>query len=234
MKRGLFPILLVCLSLCSFGQTISLTGGAYTQDFNTLATSGTANTILPSGWFFVETGSNANTTYAADAGTNTAGNTYSYGTGTNADRAFGGLQSGSLVPTIGAGFTNNTGFAVTSLIISYTGEQWRLGTTGRADRIDFQYSLDATAINNGTWTNVDQLDFSSPSTTTVGALDGNNALNRTAISFTITGLNIAPGATVYIRWNSFDASGADDGLSVDDFSITPDNTLTTTVSVATT
>lgn len=233
MKRGYLLILWLCLSLCSLGQTISLTGGAYTQDFNTLANSGTSST-LPAGWFFVETGTNNNGLYTANNGGSNSGDTYSYGTGTNADRAFGGLQSGSLVPTIGAGFTNNTGSTVTSLLISYTGEQWRLGTTGRQDRIDFQYSLDATAINNGTWVNVDNLDFSSPNTTTLNALDGNAAGNRTAISFTITGLNIPDGATVYIRWSSFDASGADDGLSVDDFSITPGNTVTTTVSVATT
>jgi hypothetical protein len=43
-------------------------------------------------------------------------------------------------------------------------------------------------------------------------LDGNAAANRTAISFTITGLSIPNGATFYIRWLSFDAAGADDGL----------------------
>lgn len=234
MKRGLFSALLLCLSVCAFAQTVSLTGGAYTQDFNSLANTGTTNSTLPTGWFLFETGTNANTTYAADNGGLTGGNTYSYGTTSSTERAFGGLQSGSLVPTIGAGFTNNTGAVITSLLISYTGEQWRLGTVGRVDRIDFQYSLDATALNDGTWTNVDNLDFSSPNTTTLNALDGNNASNRTNISFTITGLNIAPGATFFIRWNSSDASGADDGLAVDDFSITPGSGVTTNVSVATT
>jgi len=234
VKRGFLLVVLLCASILSFGQTVSLLGGAYTQNFDSLANSGTANTTLPVGWFFVETGTNANTTYAADNGGLATGNTYSYGTTASSDRAFGGLQSGSLVPTIGAGFTNNTGSAITSLLISYTGEQWRLGSAGRADRIDFQYSLDATAINNGTWIDVNSLDFSSPNTTTTGALDGNAAGNRTAISFTITGLNIANGATVYIRWTSFDASGGDDGLSIDDLTLTPGSAATTTVSVSTT
>ena len=44
------------------------------------------------------------------------------------------------------------------------------------------------------------------------------------ISFTIPGLSIPNGATFYIRWSSFDAAGADDGLSIDDFSITPTGT----------
>ena len=235
MKRGnLLLILSLFLSICSLGQNVSLLGGPYTQNFDSLANAGTANTALPVGWFFVETGTANNTTYAADNGGLAAGNTYSYGSTSSTDRAFGGLQSGSFVPTIGAGFTNNTGSTITSLLISYTGEQWRLGTAGRADRIDFQYSLDATAINNGAWTNVDNLDFSSPNTTTAGALDGNLAGNRTNISFTITGLNIAPGATVFIRWISFDASGGDDGLSVDELTLTPSSAVTTTVSVSTT
>lgn len=196
-----------------------------TQDFNTLVNTGTgtlaANT--PAGWGFLETGTNANTTYTAGTGSSNAGDTYSFGTGTNADRALGGLQSGSLVPTIGARFVNNTGTTITSLGIAYTGEQWRLGTSGRAvpDRLDFQFGATATSLASTGYVDVDNLDFVQPLITgTVGALDGNAAANRTAISNTITGLSIAPGAEFWIRWNSFDATGADDGLGIDDFSIT--------------
>jgi predicted extracellular nuclease len=205
------------------GTPVSLTsiGTAYTQDFNTLASSGTSST-LPTGWAFSESGTNANTTYTAGTGSGNTGDTYSFGATGNTERALGGLQSGSLIPTVGACFTNNTGGPITSLVISYTGEQWRLGATGRADRIDFQYSTNATSLTTGTWTDVDALDFSSPITTgTVGALDGNTAANRTGISFTISSLNIANGVTFFVRWNDFNASGADDGLAVDDFSLTP-------------
>ncbi|HMN91366.1 MAG TPA: DUF4082 domain-containing protein, partial [Saprospiraceae bacterium] len=202
---------------------VSLTtlGSAYTQDFNTLASSGTSSTV-PAGWAFSESGSNANTDYAAGTGSSATGDTYSFGATSNTERAFRGLQSGNLVPTIGASFTNNTGSTVTSLAISYTGEQWRLGATGRTDRLDFQYSINATSLTTGSWTDVDNLDFNAPNSTgTVGAFDGNAAANRTAISSTITGLSIANGATFWIRWNSFDATGSDDGLAVDDFSLTP-------------
>ena len=104
----------------------------------------------------------------------------------SAERAFGGLRSGSLVPLVGAQFTNNTGVAITSLGISYTGEQWRLGqnTAGRAaDRLDFQISTDATSLTSGTWTNDDTLDFASPLVAgTVGAQNGNAATNRSCWS----------------------------------------------------
>src|SRR5688572_4974003 len=84
--------LLLLLSVWTTNAQISLSAGTYSQDFNTLVSSGTSSTI-PTGWLFLENGSNANTTYAAGTGSGTAGDTYSFGT--TSDRAFGGLQSGS-------------------------------------------------------------------------------------------------------------------------------------------
>jgi hypothetical protein len=200
---------------------ISLTAlnTAYTQNFNTLARTG-ASDVLPAGWSFSETGTNANATYTAGDGTSNAGDTYSFGMGS--DRALGTLQSGSLLSTIGVCFTNNTGQTIASLDIAFTGEQWRLGTVGRADRLDFQYSADATSLTTGTWFHVDVLDFASPVTTgSVGALDGDAMANRTLVQGSITGLNLANGATVFIRWTDFNVSGTDDGLAIDEFSLTP-------------
>ncbi len=205
----------------AIGTTVSLAtiNQAYTQNFDSLAVTGTSN-VTPQGWGFNETGTSLDTNYRAGDGTANSGDTYSFGS--NSDRAFGTLQSGSLIPVIGACFTNNTGSPITSLEIAYTGEQWRLGTVTRVDRLDFQYSVDATSLTTGSWANFDTLDFSSPNTTaSVGALDGNLAANKTAITGKITGLNIANGATVFIRWTDFNATGADDGLAVDDFSLTP-------------
>ena len=135
--------------------TVNLTtfGTAYTEDFNTLASSGATNTIVPNGWDFSESGTNANTTYRAGTGSDNTGDTYSFGASGNVERAFGGLRSGSVVPLIGAQFTNNTGGTIESLLIGYTGEQWRLGqnTTGRsADRLDFQFSTNALSLTTGT------------------------------------------------------------------------------------
>lgn len=205
------------------GVPISLiaSGTSYTENFDTLASTATSS-VLPMGWSLSEAGTNADPTYAAGTGSNNTGNTYSFGPSGSPDRAFGGLQSGSLIPTLGACFTNNIDAPITSLTVSYTGEQWRLGTVNRVDRIDFQYSLDATSLTTGTWIDVDGLDFSSPMISgSVGALDGNAASNRANISFIISGLNIPRGATFFIRWLDFNASGSDDGLSIDDFSLTP-------------
>jgi endonuclease I len=195
---------------------------AYNQDFNTLANTGTS-TVTPAGWAFVEVG--GNTSYTAGTGSSGTGDTYSFGSTSATDRAFGGLLSGSVNPTIGAHFTNNTGTTITSITINYTGEQWRLGATGRLDRMDFQYSTDATSLSTGTWVDENNLDFTAPVTTgTAGsALNGNAAANRTVIAaYTITGLSINDATDFWIRWADFNATGADDGLGIDDFTIMVD------------
>ncbi len=195
---------------------------AYSENFDSLASSGTTNSTVPNGWDFSESGTNANTTYSAGTGSGTAGDTYSFGPSGGSDRAFGGLQSGSLIPTIGAQFTNNTGATIDSLTITYTGEQWRLGqnAAGRpVDRLDFQISTNAASLTTGNWTDVDALDFSSPVLAgTVGALDGN--AGSAQVSFTITGLSIPNGASFWLRWTDLNISGSDDGLAVDNFSLT--------------
>ncbi|HEU5102148.1 MAG TPA: endonuclease/exonuclease/phosphatase family protein [Roseiflexaceae bacterium] len=200
--------------------SLAAIGALYSQNFDILASSGTSN-LLPLGWDFAEAGTSANSSYSASTGSSTAGDTYSFGAVSNSERAFGALQSGTLISTIGASFTNNTGATITQLAIGYTGEQWRLGTAGRADRLDFQFSTDAITLTAGSWLDQNDLDFTSPVTNTAGALDGNAAANRSAISGTIAGLNIANGAMFWIRWTDFNASGGDDGLAIDDFSLTP-------------
>ena len=203
--------------------TIGFLNVANNEDFNTLASAvpGTSS-ALPTGWALLETGSAANLTYATGTGSSATGDTYSFGSAAvPGDRAFGTLQSGSVVSTIGTIVTNATGGPITSLTISYVGEQWRLGTTGRTDQLDFSYSTNATGLSGGTWIDANQLDFVTPNTgAATGLLDGNAGANRTAISFTLTGLNLGDGASLWLRWSDFGASGADDGLAIDDFSIT--------------
>ncbi|MBC7947826.1 MAG: HYR domain-containing protein [Chitinophagaceae bacterium] len=200
---------------------ISLTD-VYSQDFNTLANAGIVNNLTIQGWLMNETGGSArdNDQYGADNGGSNTGDTYSYGAVGATERALGSLQSGTLISTYGSAYTNNSGVTINKLRITYTGEQWRLGATGRNDRLEFQYSTNATSLVTGTWTDVDQLDFIAPNGVgTVGSLVGNLDANRVTITFDVTELNIPSGAVFYIRWNDGNASGADDGLAIDDFSI---------------
>jgi len=233
-KFYLFLLVALSSSLAVLSQAISLTGPDYIQNFNTLSnTAGsTTNSLTITGWFMTESGGGArdNEQYAVDNGASTTGDTYSYGSPASTDRALGNLRSGTLISLIGAAFTNNTGATLSFITVSYTGEEWRFGTTGRADRLDFQYSLNATDLVTGTWTDVNSLDFSTPDLVTVGAKNGNAASDRTARSATINGLAINAGATFWIRWVDIDATGPDDGLAVDDFTLSTSTILPVTIS----
>lgn len=199
------------------GAPLPLTTTLYSENFDTLASSGTSSTT-PAGWEFLE--STGNTTYTAGTGSGTSGDTYSFGAAATTERAFGELTTGSFNTLIGVGIENQTGSTIESLLLSYTGEQWRLGAVGRMDLLNFQYSTDATSLNTGTWTDFNSLDFIAPMTSgATGALDGNDSANRSALSDTLSGLSVAPGGTIWFRWADFDASSSDDGLAIDDFAL---------------
>src|SRR5687768_322030 len=125
--RSLFTLVffLLCISTQTLNAQVSITnvGVPYNQDFNTLASTGTSST-LPTGWAFLETGGTSTTTYLADNGSGNSGNTYSYGATGDAERALGGILSGSVVPLNGVQFTNNSGATISSISVAYTGEQW--------------------------------------------------------------------------------------------------------------
>ncbi|HEX7314874.1 MAG TPA: hypothetical protein VF297_13185 [Pyrinomonadaceae bacterium] len=202
-----------------------------TQNFDTLPASGSAtwtNDSTLTGWYHARTGTG--TTIVANDGSSNAGNLYSYGTGTATDRALGSLGSGNAA--IGNLFwgirlTNNTGATITSLDVSYNGEQWR-NSAAAAQTVAFSYLVGSPTVTGSlaefqsAGVAVPSLDFTSPITGgAAGALNGNLAANRTAKSFTITGLNVPNGTDIMLRWSDPDHTGADHGLSIDDFSVTP-------------
>ena len=199
---------------------LSLFNTPVTENFDTLASSGTS-VALPAGWSLLETGgTGANITYAAGTGSLSTGNTYIFGASGSSERALGTLRSSSLAATVGLLVANQTGATITDLAIAYTGEQWRLGSSGRADRLDFGCSLDATVLGTGNWVEVNELDFNGPVTAgAAGALNGNLPGNKVSVSHQLAGLNLAPGSSLMLRWVDVDVSGSDDGLAIDDFSI---------------
>lgn len=229
VKPSTTPMLTFHVARCGLGLALAATPLAaitvsqfnvtLTEDFDTLAL--VTSSVLPAGWELHETGSGANTTYGAGTGSSSTGNTYSFGGSSSTDRALGTLRTSSVIASVGTMLTNDTGAVITELTLQYTGEQWRLGATGRTDQLDFSYSLDATSLATGAWTDIDALDFLSPTTSgATGALDGNLSDNQALISHTITGLSLAPGASLWFRWSDVEASGSDDGLAIDNLSVT--------------
>jgi len=221
-----------------------LTDAEYAQDFNSLASiGGEVDRSLPTGWQIDERGTSASANGYYYAGSlsgqpSNVGAVSYYGISNTADHALGGRASAELpVIHIGAIFQNNLGGTIDSLNLSYAGEQWTNGFT-RAT-LTFEYSLDATSLDNGTWTSFSALDFLAPDTgtqpdTTLGRLattwvDGNTAAFRQNLTGVIDGLSIADGDSFGVRWSlayisdpfligsqMFDVT-TNDGLAVDDF-----------------
>ncbi len=196
----------------------------YTQDFNSLeAAATTPSSVLPTGWVILETGTGSlvDQKYKSDNGTLNSGETYSYGATAASDRALGGLQSGTVAPSFGVKFQNNSGSTITSLTVSYIGEEWRLGVSGgRKDTLSFQYGIGNADLGTGTFVGVADLDFTTPNTTaTVGLIDGNIAGNKTAITFTISALNIPIGEVFYLKFVDRNVTSSDDGLAIDDLTV---------------
>jgi predicted extracellular nuclease len=210
--------------------SITTLGSPLTENFNTLATAGTANAWSDNstiGGLYAQFAAIATnpTTYRASNGGDNAGAIYSYGTA--AERAFGSVGSNTTGDIFyGFKLTNNTGTTITSLDVSYVGEQWRNGGNTAAQQLDFQYQVvapgtvtDANMPTTG-WIDFNSLDFVSPIVgSTATQLDGNAAANRTAKSDTIT-LTATAGQEIWIRWKDINDAGNDHGLAVDDVSVT--------------
>jgi len=246
-----FTFLLTALMAGSAAAQVSLTaiGTPVTQNFDTLATSGTANawadnTTLP-GWYAQFTAVTTNpTTYRAESGAGNTGAIYSYGVaGVNAltERAFGSVASATPGAIYyGVRLVNNTGVTINSFKISYNGEQWRNGGNLTAQKIDFQYQVASagtiTDANTPTtnWLDYDPLDFTGPiATATAGALDGNAAANRTSLSAILT-VTVSAGQEIWLRWKDSDDAGSDHGLAIDDVSITPQGPYVVSITRAST
>lgn len=245
MKKFLFSLytflLTLIFTLCSvagWGQISMTTTSSYSQDFNTLKTSGTtndwSNNSTLSNWYAV----NFNNSYVADNGSGNAGGIKSYGTGTNTDRALGSLGSGSAMPYYGVQFRNNSTSAITDFKVAYTGEQWRKADNASKHKLYFSYKITSssdTDLISGTWSSVSALDFEGPiaNSATATSLDGNSSSNRNVIPATaLSSISIPAGSYVMLRWNDINESGNDHGLAIDDvtvsWTVSPSSTVTIT------
>ena len=225
-RRGLAAAAVMALALTAatgWGQ-FSLTNTNYTQSFdglgtgNSTVTGGNLNNVNTNlnGWYFLETGSSANTTITAGTGSANTGETYNLGTNAASNRTLGQLRSANLVTSFGFYFSNSLGASITNLIITYKGETWRVGATGRADSMTFAYNSTATALNSGgTWTAA-ALGFTNNS---AGATASGSLLQTVNVSNNIA-VTITNGGRLFLRWTDVDATSSDDAIGINDFTLT--------------
>ena len=130
-------------------QCATLSSGTYSQNFDSLASSGTANVWTDNStipfWY------STRTVYIAE-------------------RALGSVASGTTgTVDYGICLSNNTANTVTALTVSFTGEEWRNGGNTSAQSLTFAYQVTGSqtpSVTNGTWTSYTSLNFATP---TVGA-----------------------------------------------------------------
>jgi len=229
MKKLLLGLSSIFIGLGSLQAQFSLTSSNYTQNFDGLGlTSSSALTggslgLLNAnlnGWYFYETNATAKNIITVGTGSSGTGDTYNVGTNnTSTDRSIGSLQSSGEVPRFGFWFQNDTGATITGLSLSYRGETWRIGATGRSDSLTFATSTDASALNLGTWTDNVNLGYTNNSAGATSTAGG-SVLQSANISGNLGVLSLATGSKMFLRWTDFNASGADDLLAINNFSLT--------------
>jgi hypothetical protein len=252
MKKFLFihTILAFCFSFVynsSFAQVnMSTASGTYTQDFNTLASSGTGITWTDNStianWYSQRTGTGS--LYGANDGsvTSTGNFLYSFGSTSSSDRALG-TYGGATATFASAGdfahgvlLRNTSGATMTDIRVSWTLEQWRKSGTNNTHTIFFWYKTSSstiTALNpaaetgnsttnatNG-WTAVTALNLNAPINTTAPAvLDGNASANRVSkTDISIPSLSLANNSYIMLKWDDPDHASGDQSMAIDDVTI---------------
>jgi hypothetical protein len=191
--------LLITLYINLFSQ-ISLTGGPYTQSFDSYL--GTSISV-PIGW--TVTFQLTPVYNGTGTGTSNAGGAWAYGT--SGEYSFGALRSGTPGNiTLAVNFTNNTGQTIVDMTFQWNYEQWRYANTSGFD-------LSGTGVLSGN-TSINTQDFSGSSTGT------NGTVTSTPISINLLSINILDGQTFGLQWITTDLTGADNGISIDDFQLT--------------
>jgi hypothetical protein len=230
-------------------------GGNYTQDFDGLASAGTVtlagrgphsingtlngipaapgpvtNSGLEDWTMSNHAGSSTNSEFRAQDGS-LAGSegrgVVSFGTSGSNERALGLLATSNQISRFGVPFLNDSGVTLNKFSLSFTGEQWRRGDADTVNEVTFAYSLSATDINTGTFSDVAALSFTNPNVAADPnntALDGNAPGNKVALSGMVSGLSWSPGETLWLRWTGTEVGGQDNGLAIDDltFSAVPE------------
>ncbi len=228
--RAAWPLLALALAPAHAAVTITSPAFSYSQTFDTLASSGTANAWADdstlAGWSLVNSIGAAVPTYATDNTSNTGG-FRSFGDSGSSERAFGGVASGgayfgspasnAVAGWIAVAFTNGTGAALAGFGVTFNGEQWRNGGNTNAQTLVLEYGYGSAFSSVTSWTAPGgSFDFTSP---VVGATAATVAGNSAGLVSGLGGSIIAPwaaGDTLWLRWVERNDIGNDHGLAIDD------------------
>jgi hypothetical protein len=247
--RSLLAVL-AAASLTAGAAPVPVTGSmTYSQDFDSLGIAAVAwadDSTLP-GWYAQM---NNGATPAGDAqvtdGSAALNGLLNCGTTDAADRALGSKATsnapGFANIAYAVSFQNTTANPVQWTGLTYTGECWRTNTTaaGLAEKFDVFYQISTTPVMDilsgasgaaavagagftaagaaGNWTSPVLLP-PAPAVTPA-AVDGNDAANRTRVTYTpLAGLILQPGQHLMIKWTDSNLGGTDGFQALDDVAV---------------
>ena len=202
---------------------------------------GSAGTTAPPGWIIghsnpvssrqdpppVGTDSTNQAMLIDDGSSTSKGNVFNYGTTGDSDRALGGMPttSGFGDARLQVALVNNTGGPLTTITLTYTGEQWRIRQCTSSSGLEILRVYIGTTpdFQAGTFEKLPPaFEFEAPQDNVAQAetkLDGNLPANRVEDiggDYTLT-TPIASGATFYITWHDWNDNATNDHpLAVDD------------------
>lgn len=204
LKTALLSFSFLLLSVAGRGQ-VSITSLPYSKTDNFDAynptSSTTATSTLPAGWTY----SGAANYKGRSTGTGNQGGFYGFGI--SPDYSIGALRSGNNEYTYTVSFTNNSGSTITSLTLGWNYEQWRYANTS-----GWNVTGTGQLASNS---NLNGKDFNGVATGTDGIVS-----ITIVSSLNLTGLSIANGQSFGITWVTTDLTSSDNGVSIDDFSMT--------------
>lgn len=229
---------------------VNYNGGTYSENFNTIFNTDGTGTAVPgttgvglqgaiptlTTWQAARLpGSSGTTTFAifgdwGGSGASGTGRLYSYGLPSSSERALGAVASGTTIVGFGTWFINTSADTYNSVTVSFTNEIWRTQNTAIDESLSFSYGFASSGIGTGNFitnnlmTAYSALNATSPAF--YASLNGGTggftdpATNAVPVSATISGLNWAPGDSLFIRWNDANDTGNDAGIAIDNLSMT--------------
>ncbi|MFZ4400804.1 MAG: lamin tail domain-containing protein [Bacteroidales bacterium] len=226
-------IVMLFISVQSWGQIAISVGNPVSQDFNSIGTSATAT--LPTGWKVdKQTVVRTLGTYTAavsatgvlggnDMSTSAGNGIYNFGAGIAAsatDRAVGGISSGTASKTVNIyAYLTNSGAIITDFTISYAVEKYRKGSNSSGFSIQMYYSTDGAV-----WTSAG----SNFLTSFAADADNTGYASAPGVTTNVTNktlsVSVAASAGLYLAWSYSVTSGSTtsnaQALGIDDVLIT--------------
>jgi len=219
---GILAAFSISFSNVAAQTSISAIGTEVLEDFSTLTSGGswTDNTTRL-GWYALKPDLTPPNTFGLNDGSTISFGLYSFGL--TSDKALGFVPNGVANQTMYLGWRlkNNTGQTISTITISWKGEQWR-SAANDDQSINFYYQDIASSI-----TTIDESKFNGPISSFTSPItfndpsiiiDGNNSLNSALISNEIS-IVIPPEHEIMLIWKTTDAD-INHLMAIDDVSFT--------------